>query len=90
MLFLKFSFWLCSYAKKNNKISLFLYYLTHSSSDNSVDWEKMHNLKVKNYVLFVDKTEDFSLKDSLLDSSEGLLWRDKGGARIYRSFCNKN
>ena len=53
-------------------MSLFLYYLTHSS-DNFVDWRKMHSLKVKNYVLFVDKTEDFSLKDSLLDSSEGLL-----------------
>ena len=50
----------------------------------------MHNLEVKNYVLFVDKTEDFSLKDSLLDTSEGLLRRDKGGARIYRSFCNEN
>ena len=50
----------------------------------------MHNLEVKNYVLFVDKTEDFSLKDSLLDTSEGLLLRDKGGDRIYRSFCNEN
>ena len=50
----------------------------------------MHSLKVKNYVLFVDKTEDFSLKDSLVDSSEGLLWRDKVGVKIYRSFCNNN
>ena len=33
-----------------------------------------------------DKTEDSSLEDSLSDRSEGLLQRDKGEARIYRSF----
>ena len=32
---------------------------------------------------------NLSLKDCLSDHSEGLLHRDKGGARIYRNFCNK-
>ena len=50
----------------------------------------MHNLKVENYVLFGGRTEDLSLEDSLSDSSEGLLWRGMGGARIYRSFSNNN
>ena len=27
---------------------------------------------------------------SLSGSFEGLFWRDKGGVRMYRSFCNKN
>ena len=31
-----------------------------------------------------------SLLRSLSDCSEGLLWRGNGGARVYRSFCNKN
>ena len=38
----------------------------------------------------VDKTEDLSLEDSLGDRSERLLPRGKGGARTYRSFCNKD
>ena len=38
----------------------------------------------------VDKTEDFSPGGSLSGSSEGLLQRGKGGARIYRSFCYKD
>ena len=27
-----------------------------------------------------DKTKNLNLEDSFSDSSEGLLWRDKGGA----------
>ena len=42
------------------------------------------------YVLFGRLSEDLSPEDSLLDSSKGLLWRRKGGARLHRSFCNKN
>ena len=38
----------------------------------------------------VDKTEDVSPEDSLSDSSEGTAPKSKGGARMYRSFCNKN
>ena len=38
----------------------------------------------------VDKTEDLSPGHSISDSSEGLLQRAKGGARIYRNFCNKD
>ena len=49
----------------------------------------MHNLKIKNYVLFGRHTEDLSPKDRFSENSEGLLWRGKGGARIYRSFCKK-
>ena len=53
-----------------------------------VKWKK-HNLKIENYVLFHGLSEDFGPEDSLSGSSGGLLWKDKGGARIY-SFCNKN
>ena len=38
----------------------------------------------------VDKTEDFSPEDSFSDRSVGPLQRGKGGATIYRGFCNKN
>ena len=51
--------------------------------------KKIHNLKVENYVLFGGLPEDLSTGDSLSDTSERLLQRDKEGARIYRSFCNK-
>ena len=51
--------------------------------------KKRHNLKVENYVLFGGLPEDLSTGDSLSDTSERLLQRDKEGARIYRSFCNK-
>ena len=37
-----------------------------------------------------DKTEDLSPGGSLSDRSEGLPHRGKGGARIQRSFCNKD
>ena len=53
--------------------------------------KKKHNLKVENYVLF--DGQNWELKPtgcSLSDSSEGLLQRGKGGARIFRSFCNKD
>ena len=51
-----------------------------------VDCKKMHNLKAENYALFGELVEDLSLGGSLSDSSEGLLRRGKGRARIYRSF----
>ena len=50
----------------------------------------MHSLKAENYVLFHGPAEDLSLRGSSLDDSEGPLWKAKGGARIYRNFCNKN
>ena len=37
-----------------------------------------------------DKTEDLSPGRNVFDNSKGLLWRGKGGARIYRSSCNKD
>ena len=37
-----------------------------------------------------DETKDLSLGHRISDSSERLVWRGKGGARIYRSFCNKD
>ena len=37
----------------------------------------------------VDKSEDLSPGHSISDNSEGLVQRGKGGARIYRGFCNK-
>ena len=49
----------------------------------------MHNLKVENYGLFSRLTEDLSPGYSFSDSSEGLVQRGKGGARIYSSFCKK-
>ena len=44
-----------------------------------------------NYVLFstADKSADLRPGHSISDNSEELLQRDKGGARIYRSFYNK-
>ena len=51
--------------------------------------KKTHSLKIENYVLFGRQTEDLSPVDSLSDGSEGLLWRSKGGARIYRNFRKK-
>ena len=40
-------------------------------------------------MLFWDHTEDYSLGDSLSDSSEELLPRGKEGATIYRNICQK-
>ena len=37
---------------------------------NCVDWKKIHDLKIENYVLFSGLTEDLSLGYSLSDSSE--------------------
>ena len=67
----------------------------------NIDWfaifdrRKIYNLKFASSVLFRDHTEDYSLGDSLSDSSEELLQRGKGGARIHRRFLletkqNKN
>jgi len=50
----------------------------------------MHNLKVESSVLFGGLSEDSSPGGSLSNSSEGLLCKGKGGAKIYRSFYNKN
>ena len=46
--------------------------------------KKMYHLKVENYILFRGLAENLSLGGSLSDSSQGLLWRSEGGARIYR------
>ena len=54
--------------------------LTHPS----VDRRKMHNLEVSSKVLFGDLTEDYRPGDSLSGSSEELLQRAEGGARMYR------
>ena len=51
--------------------------------------KKNANLKTENYVLFGGFAEGLSLGGSLSDNSEGLLWIEKGGARIYRSFAKK-
>ena len=50
----------------------------------------MHNLNLRIIFYSVDKTEDLSLGDSISDNSEKLLLGGDGGARIYRSFCNKD
>ena len=41
------------------------------------------------FIIFGGLSEDSSPGGSLSNSSEGLLLRDKGGARIYRSFVIK-
>ena len=46
----------------------------------------MHNVKIVSYALFSELTEDYSPRDSSSESSEELLSRGKGGARMYRSF----
>ena len=38
---------------------------------------------------WANKTEELNPEDSLSDSSEGLLQRGKGGARIYMCFATK-
>ena len=48
--------------------------------------KKMHNLKVESYVLFGELTEDYSPGYSLSNSSEELLQRGNGGARMYMNF----
>ena len=52
--------------------------------------KKIYKLKVENYVLFSGQTEDLSPGHSLSDSSEGMLQKGKGGAKVYTSFCNKD
>ena len=44
----------------------------------------MQSLKTEYYVLFGRLTKDLSLGYSLSDSSEGLLQRGRGGARMYQ------
>ena len=55
-----------------------------------VDWKKVHYLKVENYVSLGRISEDLNPEGSLSDRSEGVLQRGKGGAKMHRSFCNKN
>ena len=51
--------------------------------------KQMHNLKVENYVLLGKLAEDLGLGDSLSDSSEGLVQRGEGRARMYGSFATR-
>ena len=51
--------------------------------------EKVHNLKVENNVLFDGLPENFSPGDSLSGSSEAVLPRLKGTARMCRIFATK-
>ena len=55
----------------------------------NADWKNctMQQLKIKFYL--VDKIKDLSPEDSLWGHSEGLLWKEKGGVRIHRSFAKK-
>ena len=46
--------------------------------------------KIWELFYLVDKTKDLSLGHSLSASSEALLQRGNGRARMYGSFCNKN
>ena len=56
-----------------------------------VPWKKKkHNLKVENCVLFGGQNGEFKPRTQTLICSKGPLWRGKGGASIYRSFCNKD
>lgn len=48
---------------------------------------KMHNLKVENYILCGKLIENYSLGDSLSESSEEMVQRGKGGARALTNFC---
>ena len=50
---------------------------------------KMHNLKVKNYMLLGRQTEDSSPESSISDSSKSLLQRGMGGARMHRGFLQQ-
>ena len=48
---------------------------------------KMRNLKVENYILCGKLIENYSLGDSLSESSEEMVQRGKGGARALTNFC---
>ena len=50
----------------------------------------MHGLKVENFALFWERSEDSDLSPggSLSDSAEGPLPRGKGRDRMNSSFCN--
>ena len=45
--------------------------------------QKMHKLKVKSYIILVDKTEDLSPEHSISDDSERLFLRGKGSGVGY-------
>ena len=49
----------------------------------------MHNLKVKNYVLFGRLTKDYSLGYTVSETSEGLLQKCKGGSRYIEGFAER-
>ena len=51
---------------------------------------KKKSTKSYEFIFILCLTEYCSLGNSLSNSSEGLLQRGKEGAKIYRSFCNKN
>ena len=46
----------------------------------------MHNLKVEKYVLFGGQNEDYSLGDSISDSSEKLLQSGRGEGQYTCDF----
>ena len=50
----------------------------------------MHSLKVESFVLFGGLAEEFKPRRQLSDSSKGLLWRGKQGARITGVLQPKN
>ena len=51
--------------------------------------KKTHNLKAVSYALFQDLTEDYSLGDSLSDSSEELFQRGKEESGYIGVFTGK-
>lgn len=54
-----------------------------------VSTEKNAQRIVENCILYGGHTGNLSPEDGFSDSSEGLLQRDKGGARIHRNSCKK-
>ena len=62
--------------------------------ENSTVWflSLKKNAHPKSWELFysVDKIEVLSLEYRLSNNSKGLLWRGKGGVRIYRTFCKND
>ena len=50
--------------------------------------EKVPNLKLR-ILFYLADTEDLGPEHNLSNSSQGLLWKDKGGSRIYRSLLQK-
>lgn len=76
----------CSFPDDFHQIPVYLFlFLNYMSTG-----KKKHNLKVENDVLFGRHSKDFSPGHSISDYSKRQLHRGKGGARIYRSVCNKD